>query len=195
MEFDFFKAIEFKKGSPKAGKLLISEPFMFDFNFKRTVILIAEHNDEGSIGFILNRPSEFLVKDIIPEFPSNTIELFVGGPVGKENLFFIHTANNLIEGGKQITDNLWWGGNFEQVTELISNQQITDYQIRFFLGYSGWASDQLLHEIEENSWLLAKMKPELIMTGKSPNFWKIALSSMGDKYKIMAGFPEDPSKN
>lgn len=195
MKSDFFKNIEFKKGQPEAGKLLISEPFMFDENFKRSVILLTEHTEEGSVGFILNRPTEYKVIDVLGDFPNPNIDLYFGGPVGKESLFFIHSLGDKIEGSQEILPGVFWGGDFERVKELLINGEAQEEDVRFFIGYSGWAEGQLEFELEERSWIMAKMAGELVMKSKDKSFWKSTLAGMGDKYKILASFPEDPSKN
>jgi putative transcriptional regulator len=195
MAKDFFNRIGFQKGIVSAGKLLISEPFMFDENFKRTVIFLTEHNEKGSVGFILNKPSGKKLRDVLPEIEIQDFDLFTGGPVGSDMLFFLHSLGDLIPGGVKITDNIHWGGDFEILQSEILKGNVTKNEVRFFMGYSGWAPDQLTYEISENSWLLAKMKDELIMKGKSKLFWKSALTGLGQDYRVMANFPEDPTKN
>jgi len=193
---DFFKHIEFNKGVPAKGKLLISEPFMFDFNFKRTVILIAQHSSsEGTTGFVLNRKSEYLISDVYPEFCEPSLPVFIGGPVGKEFLFFIHRLGDQIEDTQHIVNDLYWGGNLEQINELLKNKSITPNDIRFFIGYSGWSEGQLEYELEEHSWIVAKMKGKIDLTVHDEIFWKKAMAGIGKHFKVMANFPEDPSKN
>lgn len=195
MESDFFKRVDFQIGELGAGKVLISEPFMFDFNFKRTVIFLVEHNNDGSLGFILNRHTDYKLHDIMPEITNPNIDLFFGGPVGKESLFFIHTLGELIPESLKITDGVYWGGDFETLKTMINLNQIDINEVKFFVGYSGWSPNQLNFEMEEKSWILAKMRDEIIMKGKDKKFWKAALRGMGGEYKVMANFPENPSEN
>jgi len=195
MNKDFFNRIAFQKGEITAGKLLISEPFMFDPNFKRAVIFITEHNEKGSVGFILNKPTGQKLSDVLPDVEIGDFDLFSGGPVGNDMLFFLHNLGDTIPGGNKVTENIYWGGDFEVLQNEISLGRVTEDNVRFFMGYSGWAPKQLNQEIKENSWLLAKLKDDLVMRGKSKTFWKSALSGLGQDYKVMANFPEDPSKN
>jgi putative transcriptional regulator len=115
-----------------AGRLLISEPFMPDPIFKRSVILLTEYSEAGAMGFILNHQSEFLLGDILPEVSYSEIPVFVGGPVANNTLHFIHCCPEKIEDGIEIGEGIFWGGDFEKVKELISNYCLTDSEIRFF---------------------------------------------------------------
>src|ERR1700760_3334379 len=98
-----------------AGRLLISEPFMMDPNFKRSVILLTEYSDAGAMGFILNHASEFLLGDLMPELSYSELPIFIGGPVGNNTLHFIHCCPDKIEDGIEISQGIFWGGDFEKV--------------------------------------------------------------------------------
>jgi putative transcriptional regulator len=139
---------------PKSGSLLLSEPFMLDPNFKRSVILLTEYNDEGTIGYILNHKSDFQLKDIIPELADASFPIYIGGPVGNYTLHFIHSCYDRMNSGIEIGEGVFWGGNFETLKLLVENNQITDDEIKFFVGYSGWGEGQLQTELEQNSWLV-----------------------------------------
>ena len=119
------------------GDLLVAEPFMKDPSFKRTVTLICEHNTEGSIGLVLNRPSIFRVNEMIPNFPAFQSTVYYGGPVGMDRLNYIHSYGDLISDSIHIKDNLYWNGNFEQLKTLIKDRQILPHNIKFFAGYAG----------------------------------------------------------
>src|SRR4051812_40076623 len=103
---------EFEKGKEiKAGRLLLSEPFMFDENFKRTVVLVCEHNDDnGTVGLILNKPIELGLNDIVEDFPLFDSKVFLGGPVGTDTLQFLHSLGDKIEDSLQLGEGLYWGG-------------------------------------------------------------------------------------
>lgn len=193
---DFFEHIEFNKGLPGKGKLLISEPFMGDYNFKRTVVLLTEHSrDQGTVGFVLNRKSPLSLDDIYPELTVKDIPIYIGGPVGRDLLFFIHRFGEEIENAKQIEEDLYWGGDIKQVKELLLNSQFNLNDVRFFAGYSGWSAGQLEQELTDHSWILAKLKGRLNFSDHDEFYWKKTLAGMGKHYKIMANFPDDPSKN
>src|SRR5947209_934033 len=105
--------------APGSGRLLISEPFMLDPNFKRSVILLTEYGDEGSVGFVLNHESEYLLGDLVPDMAYSEIPVFIGGPVGNDTLHFIHRVPEKIDGGIEIGEGVYWGGDFETVKDLI----------------------------------------------------------------------------
>jgi putative transcriptional regulator len=180
---------------PKKGRVLISEPFLEDPYFKRTTVLIVEHNEEGTIGFILNKELEVSLNDAIKGFPTFEGSLCFGGPVCKDQLFYLHTLGDQIGGSLEIGNGLFWGGDFDTVKDLILDEKITSTQIRFFIGYSGWNPGQLADEIAHKSWIVCESKPELIMKKDSSELWSDLLRSLGKHYSIMANFPEDPSLN
>ncbi|MGB8703645.1 MAG: YqgE/AlgH family protein, partial [Gillisia sp.] len=123
---------------PAKGLLLVAEPSIIgDVSFNRSVVLLAEHSENGSIGFILNKVLDFKLKDLIPEL-NKSFKIYNGGPVEQDNLYFIHKVPDLIPSSIEIADGIYWGGNFEAVKELIQKDLIDEKQIRFFLGYSGW---------------------------------------------------------
>ena len=194
-EEDFFQNIDFTFKQATQGKLLISEPFLFDPNFKRTVVLLAEHNEEGSVGFILNRPIEVSVAEALDDFPDFDSNLFFGGPVGQNNLFYIHTLGDKLTGSKEIIKGIFWGGDFEHLKLMIDAGQVDPKQIQFFAGYSGWAPEQLDRELKEKSWIVADTRAEQVMKGRNKEFWSEVLKDLGNKFAIMANFPEDPSLN
>jgi len=128
---------------PKKGKLLIAEPSLTgDVSFNRSVVLLAEHNDEGSVGFILNKPLNYSMNDLVEEIEM-PFPVFNGGPVEQDNLYFIHKVPDLIPNSVEISDGIYWGGDFEITVTLVNSGKISQNDIRFFLGYSGWASLQL----------------------------------------------------
>lgn len=195
MDKDFFSKIEYNNIQPKQGRLLISEPFLFDPYFKRTVILLAEHNEKGSVGFILNRPLNINVFEILENFPGFDAEVFFGGPVNQNNLFFLHTLGKALGASSEIMPGLFWGGNFEQLKALIKAGKIKEDQVRFFAGYSGWEKGQLTKELKEKSWIVAKATVEQALNGRTKDFWNETLKKMGNKFAIMSNFPEDPTMN
>ena len=131
----------------KKGHLLIAEPSIIgDLSFNRSIIIIADHNTDGSIGFILNKPLDFTLQDLIPEIEI-PFKVYNGGPVEQDNLYYIHKIPMLIPNSIEISQGLFWGGNFEKVTELIQQNKLNSNDIRFFLGYSGWETNQLSSEL------------------------------------------------
>ena len=192
---DFFKDINYNRLRPEGGRVLISEPFLYDPFFKRTVVFLVEFDEEGALGFILNKPLKVLIHDIVEEFPYFQADVHFGGPVAEESLFYLHTIGEKLEGSKEVMPGLWWGSDFDQLKSMINTRQITPNDVRFFVGYSGWGEEQLATELEEQSWIVAETDAKQVMTGADEEFWAEKLKSMGSKFAIIANFPEDPSLN
>lgn len=182
---------------PQVGSLLISEPFMEDDNFTRSVILLCGHNDEeGSFGFVLNHPTDIDLSDSVEQFPSLETIIGVGGPVEQQSLFFIHRMKDEINNSIPIDKNICIGGEFNRVIEILNEDSSKITEFRFFLGYSGWATGQLQAEIDQKSWLVVNdFDLELIFSNRSDDLWKNILSKQGEKFSIMSNFPNDPNLN
>jgi putative transcriptional regulator len=181
---------------PKKGQLLIAEPSLTgDVSFNRSVVLLAEHNEEGSIGFILNKPLDYAISDLIPEINAS-FTIFNGGPVEQDNLYFIHKVPLLIENSIEISNGIYWGGDFEHIVGLINSGIINEQDIRFFLGYSGWAQFQLDQELQSKSWVVVpnSYKSEII-SKSSTAFWKEEMEELGGNYLIWSNSPENPTLN
>lgn len=180
---------------PSKGRLLIAEPsILSDSSFNRSVILLSEHNEEGAIGFIINKPSKYVLKDLIPEIESDLI-IYTGGPVSNENLYFVHRVPDLIPESIEITNGIFWGGDFEKVQELLQNNVLEKNDIRFFLGYSGWSKDQLQDELDTTSWIVIENKFQNIFNLEHQSLWKDQLMKFGGEYQLWANSPENPSLN
>lgn len=193
IDYNFFGAESNLK--PKKGRILISEPFLMDNYFKRSIVLLTEHNEEGTIGFVLNKPIEVNVHEIIENFPEFDFTLSLGGPVNTNSLHFIHTLGDIIPNSVKVLRNIYWGGDFDVIEKLIKSGNINSEQIRFFLGYSGWHPEQLDNEISEEAWIVSELSPEEIMAPMNKLFWKRKLRGMGKKYEMWSNFPENPQMN
>lgn len=179
---------------PKKGRILIAEPFLPGSYFNRSIVYLVEHNKEGSVGFILNKPVDFPVKEFEKEFPNFSDTLYMGGPVNIESVYYIHTLGKAIPNSVPIKDNLYWGGDYEQLKDMINSGMVSKNQIRFFLGYSGWGEDQLKEELDEDSWLVADIAPQLVMEDNE-ELWKDMVKKQGGIYSLWENFPENPSMN
>tara|TARA_R110002051_G_scaffold93441_1_gene163262 strand:- start:2629 stop:3189 length:561 start_codon:yes stop_codon:yes gene_type:complete len=181
---------------PKKGKLLIAEPTLTgDVSFNRSVVLIAEHNDDGSVGFILNKPLMYSINELVTDI-SVPFQVYNGGPVEQDNLYFIHKVPHLIAESIEISHGIYWGGNFENIVELINKGLITEKDIRFFLGYSGWNSLQLDQELNSKSWVVVHNKYKSDIIHKAANtFWKEKMIELGGDYILWSNFPENPNLN
>lgn len=180
---------------PTRGKILISEPFLIDYFFKRAVVLLADHNEEGSFGIIINKPVDAAFNEVVKDFPNFDAPLFLGGPVQNDSLFFIHTLGATIEGSMEIVKGIHWGGDIEQVREMISINQLKPDNIRFFVGYSGWSSKQLDSELKRNSWVVSDITAAQIMNTHPGKMWDKSLLRMGGDYKFWVNLPNDPGVN
>jgi putative transcriptional regulator len=181
---------------PRRGSILISEPFLDDDYFSRSVILLCDHNEEGSFGFVLNKYVESPLHELIEGFPKVEAKLSIGGPVDTSNLFFIHQFNDQLDESVKVTDQFFLGGNFENLKTLIETDNSNVKQIRFFLGYSGWTSDQLNEELEEKSWLVINdYNTDIVFSTDDNEIWKHLMEKMGGKFEVMSKFPINPSHN
>jgi len=180
---------------PEKGRILISEPFLSDPYFKRTVILLCEHNEEGSFGFVLNRYLDMGITRIMKEFPDVETKVGVGGPVQNQNLFFLHTLGDKLEGSKEVLDGVFMGGNFDILKVMIESGQIDEKEVRFFVGYAGWSAEQLDQELKEKSWIVAPANKGSVMSTSTDSLWGDSLKRLGKKYAHLANFPENPRYN
>lgn len=180
---------------PASGRILISEPFMIDPNFKRSVIILAEYSDMGGVGFVLNHQSNLNLKDVFPEINNSDLPIFIGGPVGNDTLHLIHRCPDKIDGGIEIWDGVFWGGDIDQVKELAKQHGLQQNEIKFFVGYSGWTEGQLDIELIENAWIVANKFNSDMLFANEENLWKEVVISLGDRYAHIANFPENPTLN
>ncbi|WP_115463143.1 YqgE/AlgH family protein [Winogradskyella aurantiaca] len=181
---------------PEKGQLLIAEPSIIgDLSFNRAVILLADHNSLGSVGFILNKPLDYNLKDLI-DGTESTIRVFNGGPVEQDNLYFIHTSPELIPNSIEIANGIYWGGDFNIVLDLINSGAISGDNIKFFLGYSGWDENQLDSELESKAWLVSNNTYKNAIVSKlGKTFWRDKMLELGGDYCIWSNAPENPSYN
>ncbi len=180
----------------KKGHLLIAEPSIIgDLSFNRSVILLADHNQEGSVGFIINKPLKYTINDLVPDIEAN-FKIYNGGPVEQDNLYFIHNVPGLIPGSIEISSGIFWGGNFDLTRELINDGKIKKDNIRFFLGYTGWEAKQLEDEMQANSWIVTENLYQNKIIGKSTtDFWKEKILELGGDYMLWSNAPENPLLN
>jgi len=180
---------------PRPGSLLISDPFLDEEYFRRSVVLICEHNNEGTFGFVLNNYLDVDLHEVDKNFPDIQARISVGGPVETQSLFFIHSLGQQIEGSVAISETISFGGEYEQVQQLLKDPSNKN-RIRFFLGYSGWAKDQLKGELEENSWIVAtNISTEDILNTQNNKFWEYCLEKQGERFKTISKFPINPQNN
>lgn len=191
---DIFK-IQSNNVLPSRGKILISEPFLRDATFGRSVILLVDHTEEGSMGLVVNKPLPLLLNDIIMEFKYlDEIPLYKGGPVATDTLFYLHTLAE-VSGSISISKGLYLNGDFNEIKKYILQGNKISEHIRFFLGYSGWESNQLHNEIKENTWLVSEEEKSYLMKDDTKDMWRKALEKLGSKYETWSRFPQVPTFN
>lgn len=194
-QFDKLFHIDNNDFLPARGKVLLAEPFLEGKYFKRSVILLADENEEGFVGFVLNKPINLTIDDLIVSIDNYEGNVFIGGPVEEDKVYYIHTIPDLIPNSIPIFDNLYWGGDFQIIKDLLDQKMIIKDQIRFFVGYAGWSPGQLEDEILTESWLVSKISVDEIMTLSSDDLWKRSVEKLGGKYKLWSNFPENPKMN
>ena len=167
------------------GKILVSNfTLLNDLEFNKAVIIMVKDDYDGSIGFVLNKKTKYLLSDF-----------YEGGPVMMDSLHFIHMKTSLLNDSIKITEDLYWGINFNNAVNLLKQKKIKKTEIKFFIGYSGWEKNQLKSEIEENSWLISsKFKNKDILNTEN-EFWKSKLNEFGEYYKIWSNSPDNPNLN
>lgn len=191
MEFFKYK----NKIPPAKGHLLVSEPYLPDPNFERTIILLCEHNQDGSFGFVLNKPSLAKIADVVEGVNEFDATVFVGGPVQQDTLHYLHRCGD-IEGAIPVSDDVYWGGNFESLILRIDTKQIDPKDIKFFIGYSGWSAGQLEEELEADSWIVSdQLNSDLIFEVSSEAMWQQTLKAMGGRFSMYSNYPVDPRMN
>ncbi len=195
MKIDRLVQIRPNNLKPAKGRLLLSEPFMGDYYFGRSVVLLAEHNAQGSFGLVLNKPVNKTIREVTEEFPELDAPLYVGGPVEPNRLFFIHTLGEEISDSVEVIKGLYWGGNMEDVIELSQIKKLTPENSRFFLGYAGWGAHQMEEELKRNSWAITTATSELIFKTSPQLLWKKLTRKLGSDYRLWAQFPVNPNLN
>jgi putative transcriptional regulator len=159
------------------------------------VILLCEHNDEGSFGFVLNNYIEVGLDKIIDDMPPFDTKVSIGGPVKNSNLYYIHTLGEALEDSVEIVEGIYMGGNFEVLKDKLKNGHIRKEEVRFFVGYSGWSPMQLESEMKTKSWYVTSLSPDLIMNTEIRDLWRKVIRMMGKPFEHLANLPEDPSLN
>jgi putative transcriptional regulator len=182
------------KLAPARGRLLVSGPYLPDPYFRRMVVL-CEHNEEGSFGFVLNRHMELDVNDLMENMPPVASRVSIGGPVQSGELYYLHTLGPHVSGSKEVVDGVFMGGDYDQLRSILRTDPKLAKHVRFFVGYSGWELGQLEKELEQRSWLVTHADKRRIMNTKIEDLWADTLRGMGKEYAPLANFPEDPALN
>jgi putative transcriptional regulator len=183
------------KFTPNSGQLLVSEPFLADPNFRKTVVLLCEHEAQGSVGFIINRLLDVDTDEIIPGLLNVNFPIYYGGPVEQNTLHFIHKAGLLIDESFPVGDDIFWGGNIDQINILLESGKATEQDFKFFIGYSGWGEGQLEAEIDQKAWWLTHLIKEEAFNENIEDIWPKTVRTMGKDFAYLADAPEDYNWN
>jgi putative transcriptional regulator len=189
------ETIEFINGIlPSKGSVLLSEPFLQDPHFERSVVLMCEHSDAESFGFVLNHQAAVYLKDLMDIAPAS-IPVYLGGPVANNTLFYLHTIPG-IDSSEEILPGLFYGGDLAELLEMIEIDPKILVNIRFFLGYSGWGKGQLAQEIKERSWIsTTNLSLEILFFTPTDKLWKTCMSFQGEQFKTFSIFPKNIADN
>lgn len=178
-----------------SGRILVADPFLKDPNFMRTVVFLCEHEDAaGSFGFVINRPYNQAIGNLVSGLEGCNFPVYFGGPVQMDTIHFLHQRPDLV-GGVEVVDGIFWGGDFEILSDAIRNNNIQEEELRFYLGYSGWSVGQLRNELDEKSWLTTEGNRRLVFHQDYNRIWQDALIQMGGKYEQLVHYPIDPQLN
>ena len=175
----------------RSGHLLLAQPFMLDPYFRRSVVILCEHDkEEGTIGFILNKSVKMQVRELVDDFPEFDAEVYYGGPVRTDTLHYVHTLGTRLTGASQVIGNVYWGGDFQELKELIYEGKVQPKDIRFFVGYSGWEGSQLESEMQRGSWIPQHARPNYIFKKNYDELWTEVLNDKGNIYSVIGQIPD-----
>lgn len=199
LELDIFNLLD-SQPHPSRGSLLVAKPTVEDFVFKRSVTILVDHdNEEGSMGVIVNKPTRFSLSEIVPDIEcKENVPLYLGGPVGTNMLFFIHTlGKDAIPDSEQLAPGLFFGGDFEVMKMFLADGENVNEKVKFMVGYSGWTAGQLDKELERHDWAVLKddNTASLVMSAGVDDIWNEAVARFGNQYRLWNTWPDDVSLN
>lgn len=176
------------------GRLLVASPALQDPNFARTVVLVAEHTDEGAMGVVLNRPMELEVAEASPVLSVLATEdehVFAGGPVQPNGVMVLAEFSPPAAPAVAITGDLGFVGAEDDLDTIAESVA----RARVFAGHAGWAAGQLDAELDDEGWIVADLAPEDPFTEDPDALWSTVLERLGGSFALVARMPDDPSVN
>ncbi len=177
-----------------AGQLLLASPALDDPNFRRTVVLIGVHSEEGAMGVVLNRPSEVTVGEAVPQLEQAVAErepVYVGGPVQPTSIVFLAEFLDPSPAGLLVLGRIGFPAPDADIDELTD----ATARARVFAGYAGWGEGQLDAEVDHGDWIAQTALPEDVFTDVPSELWSSVLTRKGGGYALLARMPIDPSVN
>lgn len=184
-----------KENKIKQGDILLAEPFMQDATFRQAAILVTDYHETGTVGFILNKPLNINVSDLMASFPEFESNVYYGGPVATDTIHYLHTAGELLEGSQYVLNGVYWGGDYEKLKFLIKSELIKTDQIRFYVGYSGWSPGQLEEELTIGSWVVSFGDPNYVFKSSHNKLWKQVMMDKSEVYAIISDLPDSMNLN
>jgi len=178
----------------KRGDLLIATVALSDPNFDHTVVLLCEHQDEGSYGLVLNRGIK-APREVLDKVPQVAGRLFHGGPVQPEVMQVLHPYGDLVYGSVEILSGLWMGGDFDVMGRGFDEGTLAPDKCRFFLGYAGWGKGQLAGEMDADAWISVRGSADLVLESSPEPLWARAIRQCAREQPIYMHFPEDANLN
>ncbi len=177
------------------GSVLLAEPFSLDANFKRSAVVLTEHHDDGTVGFIINKPLDVHVDELISDFPEFRARVHFGGPVATDSIHYLHNVGDLLDDSIKVRPGIYWGGDFEKLKFLIDSKLISPKNIRFYVGYAGWSSGQLEGELSYGSWVIADMYANYLFKSKADELWNVIMANKGNTFSVIAQVPDNVNWN
>lgn len=184
----------------KPGTLLISQPFLGDPNFERSVVLICRDEPaNGTFGLVLSRPAELTLHDVLdlplgPHSPAAPVPLYLGGPVEPNTLHCLHRRADVPD-ATPLGEGVFWGGDFDVLLGLLTAGEVGADAVRLFVGYSGWSAGQLAAEMQAKSWVTHPASAGKVFTLTPDAFWRAILREKGGRFKAWSNYPVDPRLN
>lgn len=175
----------------QTGMLLLAEPYLLDPNFKRAAILIVDHHEEGTVGFVLTHPLDWRITDVINGFPDYEGAMYFGGPVQRDTLHFVHTLGEAVPESIHVKDELYWGGDFATLVLKVQSGEANPGNTKFFLGYSGWSSGQLAEEFDAETWVAAPLELDLVLNTPHDQIWPKAMRRLGNTFGVIGQMDEE----
>ena len=182
------------------GSLLISQPFLGDPNFERTVVLLCRYAaDEGTFGLVLNREANLRLGDVLAlpggdASPAAAMPLGLGGPVQPDTLHYLHRRADLPH-AVALGQDVYWGGDFGVLLDLVLQGEVGPDEVRLYVGYSGWSTGQLAAEVKENVWIVHPNAAGKVFTLNNDAFWRDILREKGGRFRMLSNYPTDPRLN
>ena len=177
------------------GKLLVSSPGLIDPNFRKTVVLVAHHDDDGAMGLVLNRPATSTVGEAVPDLSwlaGDEEPVYVGGPVAETAVIVLAEFDRPELAGALVEGDLGFIGSDADDPEHLDG---AIRRARVFAGHAGWGPGQLEDELAEEAWIIEPPRRDEIFTADPADLWAAVLRRKGQKYALLATMPPDPSLN